>query len=75
MKGKTPEGIEIACHNGPGSCTLSGPVDQVTDYVAKLQADGVFARVVNVNIPYHSKYIQKMGPIMHDYLKHVSCST
>lgn len=72
MKDRIPDGIEIACHNGPDSCTLSGPVDLVNDYVKELQSAGVFARAVNVTIPYHSKYIQKMGPLMHDYLKHVS---
>lgn len=82
MKDRVPEGIEIACHNGPDSCTLSGPSEQVEEFVKKLSAEGVFARAVNVaNIPYHSKYIKGMGPRMEEYLKHVSwkgttvCST
>ncbi|KOB66845.1 Uncharacterized protein OBRU01_20683, partial [Operophtera brumata] len=53
-----PPEIDVACHNGPESCTISGPADKVTEFVAKLTADGVFAKEVPCsNIAYHSRYI------------------
>uniref|UniRef100_A0A8D9DYQ6 Fatty acid synthase n=1 Tax=Cacopsylla melanoneura TaxID=428564 RepID=A0A8D9DYQ6_9HEMI len=64
--------IEIACHNAADSCTLSGPTADVEAVVAKLVADGVFARAVNVaNIAYHSRYIAPAAPKLLEYLKEV----
>ncbi|KOB69632.1 Uncharacterized protein OBRU01_16490, partial [Operophtera brumata] len=53
-----PPEIDVACHNGPESCTISGPADKLTEFIAKLTADGVFAKEVPCsNIAYHSRYI------------------
>uniref|UniRef100_A0A182XBL3 Fatty acid synthase n=1 Tax=Anopheles quadriannulatus TaxID=34691 RepID=A0A182XBL3_ANOQN len=58
-----PPGIEVACHNGPDSCTISGPKENVEAFVAQLTEKGIFAKEVPCsNIPYHSKYIAEMGP-------------
>ncbi|KOB65606.1 Uncharacterized protein OBRU01_16628, partial [Operophtera brumata] len=51
-----PPEIEVACHNGPESCTISGPADKLTEFVEKLTDDGVFAKEVPCsNIAYHSR--------------------
>lgn len=72
LKDKLPESIEIACHNGPESCTLSGPTDDMENYVKDLQSRGVFAKLVNVsNIAYHSRYIKPAAPLLLKYLKEV----
>lgn len=72
MKDIVPKEIEIACHNASNSCTISGPADDVNEFVEKLKKDGVFARAVNVsNIAYHSKHIAKIGPTLYQYLKNV----
>lgn len=72
MKSKLPPTIEVACHNGPDSCTLSGPREDMEKFVAELQAQGVFARLVNVgNIAYHSQYIKPAAPLLFEYLKAV----
>jgi fatty acid synthase len=56
-------GIEVACHNGPDSCTISGPAEAVAAYVEDLKSQGIFAKEVACsNIPYHSSYITEMGP-------------
>ncbi|KOB63627.1 Uncharacterized protein OBRU01_23155, partial [Operophtera brumata] len=53
-----PPEIEVACHNGPESCTISGPADKLKEFVEKLTKDGVFAKEVPCsNIAYHSRYI------------------
>lgn len=73
IKDILPPEIEVACHNGPDSCTLSGPADALKKFVAELTAQGIFAREVPCsNIPYHSKYIAKAGPKLLNYLQKVN---
>lgn len=67
-----PQGIEVACRNGPDSCTISGPAELVAKFVEQLKEKNVFAREVPCsNIAYHSKYIAKMGPNLLTRLKKV----
>ncbi|KAE8746183.1 hypothetical protein FOCC_FOCC007055 [Frankliniella occidentalis] len=69
---RLPPTIEVACHNSSTSCTLSGPAEAVEQFVAKLSAEGVFARAVNVSdIAYHSTYIQPAAPFLRKYLETV----
>ena len=73
IKDRIPLEIDVACHNGPDSCTISGPAQAVKKFVAELQAQNIFAREVNVsNIPYHSRYIYNAAPKLLKYLKQVS---
>lgn len=63
IRNMLPATIDVACHNGPDSCTISGPAKEVEIFVAKLTADGIFAKEVPCsNIAYHSRYISDMGP-------------
>jgi fatty acid synthase len=63
LKSITPPEIEIACHNGPDSCTISGPSELVSSFVEELKSQNIFAKEVPCsNIPYHSSYISEMGP-------------
>jgi fatty acid synthase len=67
-----PPDIEVACHNGPNFCTLSGPAESMKKFVEALQKEGVFAEVVNCgNIAHHSKHISSVGPLLLKYLKEV----
>lgn len=67
-----PPSIDVACHNSIDSCTLSGPEAEIDEFVAKLVADGVFARAVPCsNIAYHSRYIAEMGPKLLGYLSKI----
>lgn len=57
-----PPEIEVACHNSPDSSTISGPAEIMKTFVAKLTAEGIFAKEVPCsNIAYHSRYIAKAG--------------
>lgn len=57
-----PPEIEVACHNGPDSSTISGPADILKAFVAKLVGQGIFAKEVNCSgIAYHSRYIAEAG--------------
>lgn len=65
IKNMLPPSIEVACHNGPDSATISGPDTDVAAFVAELKGRGVFAKEVQCsNIAYHSKYIAEMGPAL-----------
>ncbi|XP_075991465.1 fatty acid synthase-like [Anticarsia gemmatalis] len=65
-----PPEIEVACHNGPESCTISGPSDVIKEFIAKLTAKSIFAKEVPCgNIAYHSRYIAEAGPSILKYLK------
>ncbi|XP_045454234.1 fatty acid synthase-like [Melitaea cinxia] len=65
-----PPEIEVACHNGPDSCTISGPEDIMKEFVADLTSKQIFAKEVPCsNIAYHSRYIAEAGPGL---LKHLS---
>lgn len=67
-----PDSIEVACHNGPDSCTISGPIDDVDQFVNELKAKEIFAKTVPCsNIAYHSKYIAHMGPPLLQYMKEI----
>lgn len=37
IKNICPTDIEVACHNGHDSCTISGPIQSIKEFVAKLQ--------------------------------------
>ncbi|KZC12654.1 Fatty acid synthase [Dufourea novaeangliae] len=67
-----PPDIEVACHNGPDSSTISGPAESMKKFVAELQANKIFAKEVPCsNIAYHSRYIAAAGPKLLTYLKKV----
>lgn len=72
MQPLCPEGIEVACHNGPTSCTVSGPVDLIKAFVTDFQKQGIFAREgACAQTAFHSRYIQKAGPKLLERLKNV----
>ncbi|KAG4079180.1 hypothetical protein HA402_015836 [Bradysia odoriphaga] len=57
-----PKKVEVACRNGPDSCTISGPADDVHTFMEHLTSQGIFVKeVASLNIPYHSSYIRKVG--------------
>ncbi|XP_043498564.1 fatty acid synthase-like isoform X2 [Polistes fuscatus] len=67
-----PEDIDIACHNGPDSSTISGPTEYIKAFVKELQCKGIFAKTVPTsNIAFHSRYISPAGPKLLEYLKKV----
>ncbi|CAH2093765.1 unnamed protein product [Euphydryas editha] len=67
-----PPEIEVACHNGPDSSTISGPADIMKEFVADLTSKNIFAKEVPCsNIAYHSRYIAEAGPGLLKYLTEV----
>lgn len=68
-----PPEIEVACHNGPASSTISGPADIMKNFVNKLTAQNIFAKEVPCSgIAYHSRYIAQAGKwFAIKFLRHV----
>lgn len=54
------DSVQIACHNSPRSTTLSGRVEQLQTVQHRLEAAGVFARPLRVNVAYHSHFIKEV---------------
>ncbi|XP_070494680.1 fatty acid synthase-like [Chironomus tepperi] len=67
-----PEDIDIACHNGDDSSTISGPADSIHEFVQKLKDDKIFAKEVACSgVPLHSRYITEMGYKLHEKLQEI----
>ena len=53
--------VQIACYNSPKSVTLSGAVVSLQLIKDKLVQDGHFARMLLVDLAYHSKFMTEIG--------------
>ncbi|KAI1811659.1 reducing type I polyketide synthase [Poronia punctata] len=60
--------LQIACYNSPKSVTVSGPVSALKQLQEKLQLDGHFARMLQVDTAYHSKHIHSSGQLYRELL-------
>lgn len=72
IRGMIPadSGIEIACHNSADSCTVSGLMGPIKDFVKQLNDNKIFAVVIeSEGIPYHSSYIQCIEKNVLKYLR------
>ena len=63
------EDVVVACVNSPRNVTLSGKEEQIENIKQKLDAQGVLARKLKVDIAYHS---QAMDKIAQDYSTSIS---
>ncbi|KAI5792026.1 hypothetical protein EDC01DRAFT_630520 [Geopyxis carbonaria] len=66
--------VRIACVNSPSSVTLSGDRTVIEEVLVKLQADGVFARLLKTDgKAYHSHHMQQVGQKYEDLITN-ACS-
>ncbi|XP_029454886.1 fatty acid synthase [Rhinatrema bivittatum] len=71
-KVQCPQGVVPACHNSEDTVTISGPQDAVSEFVAKLKAEGVFAKEVrSAGVAFHSYYMESIAPSLLSALKKV----
>ncbi|KAF2755008.1 ketoacyl-synt-domain-containing protein [Pseudovirgaria hyperparasitica] len=63
--------VVVACINSPKNVTLSGNAAGIEKLRAQLDADGVFARLLKVECPYHSPYMRKVVDKYTDAIKHI----
>ena len=55
------DAVQIACFNSPNSVTLSGRLSSLEDVKTHLVENGHFARLLQVNLAYHSRYMKEIG--------------
>lgn len=60
--------IDVAAINAPGAVTLAGEVEALKGLAAQLEDDGVFARMLAVEVPYHSAYMEPLKDELIDAL-------
>lgn len=53
--------VQIACYNSPSSITLSGDLLQLEKIKSRLTQDRHFARLLQVNLAYHSRFMTDIG--------------
>ncbi|NXJ82917.1 FAS synthase, partial [Trogon melanurus] len=67
-----PPNVVPACHNSEDTVTVSGPLDSVNEFVAKLKKDGVFAKEVrSAGVAFHSYYMASIAPALLGALRKV----
>jgi acyl transferase domain-containing protein len=54
------DGLGIAAINGPSALTLSGPAGTLGEVCARLTAQGRFARVLDIDYPFHGRLMEPM---------------
>lgn len=59
---------QIACYNSPSSVTISGSLPALEEIKSRLMADNHFARMLQVNLAYHSRFMAEIGEIYKDLL-------
>lgn len=60
--------VQIACHNSPSSLTLSGTTDALEKVQKRLIDEGKFARMLQVNLAYHSTFMDEISQVYTDLL-------
>jgi acyl transferase domain-containing protein len=55
--------IQIACYNSPSSLTLSGLTSELEELRERIKADGHFARLLLVDLAYHSSYMSELADV------------
>lgn len=72
LEGILPQDIDIACHNGIDSTTISGPSLSVKEFVQDMKEKKIFAKEVACSgIPLHSRYILEFGLKLQEKLEKV----
>lgn len=71
IKDTLPVNVEVACHNSQNSCTISGLKESVEQFVLKLKSKNIATQIINVNTPYHTKFIEKAIPSIIENLKKI----
>ena len=55
--------VEVACYNSPNGVTLSGRITALKEVKARLEEDGHFARMLHVDLAYHSRYMEGISDV------------
>ncbi|CAI6344354.1 unnamed protein product [Macrosiphum euphorbiae] len=65
-----PSSIDIGCHNSEDNVTLSGPFDDMENYLETLKKRKVFVRTVNSNgNAYHSRLVRRQADFVQKFIE------
>ncbi|HEY6797403.1 MAG TPA: acyltransferase domain-containing protein, partial [Kineosporiaceae bacterium] len=64
--------VDLAVHNGPTSCVVSGDPDAVLLLREILEADGVFCRLVDVDYASHGPQVEELAGEIESALRSIS---
>jgi acyl transferase domain-containing protein len=67
--------VSIAAVNSPNSTALAGELQDLENISERLQASGVFARLVHGQVPYHSHYMEPLKTELLESLANLSPRT
>ena len=71
-KARCPSGVVPACHNSTDTVTISGPAESISQFVAELKKQGLFAKEVKSSgVAFHSHYMQRAAPALKEALLQV----
>ncbi|NOU10735.1 MAG: SDR family NAD(P)-dependent oxidoreductase [Nitrospira sp.] len=65
----------IAAVNAPSSVTLAGSADELQHMESMLKDEGVFARLLRVDVPYHSKHMDRIKGDLLQQLENLEART
>ncbi|KAH8646008.1 polyketide synthase [Tricladium varicosporioides] len=65
--------VQVACYNSPNSVTLSGEIQELEKIRNRLLVEGHFARMLQVNFAYHSKFMADPAASYYEMLQQ-NCS-
>lgn len=68
-------GLCVAAVNAPATCTLAGPEEEIRHLAAHLTQKGLFNRVLNVDVPFHSAVMDRIENALKDALSGLAPST
>lgn len=60
--------VKIGCYNSPNSVTLSGNLQELKKIRTRLETDHHFARLLQVDLAYHSDFMINIGNRYHELL-------
>ena len=62
------EGVSVAAVNGPNTVTVAGPEKVIQELTAECARAGVFHRLLEVDVPFHSAIMDALKPKLRDGL-------
>jgi acyl transferase domain-containing protein/acyl carrier protein len=66
-------GVAVAAANSPTSVTLAGETGALEQIAARLKRDGIFNRFLQVEVAYHSAYMDPLLPELRECLQGLRC--
>ena len=63
--------VSIAAANSPSAVTLAGEAKALEDIAAWLATKGLFHRFLQVEVPYHSHYMEPLKPALREALRNL----